>query len=361
MHLGLLGLCIGALLTALVVIWRMRADRMQLRGDLIALGGNLQEMNASSINRSPLPDTSHPEAMQLARHIAGLLSRLDATHDNQVAALKRNLSDLRDQCTHCAPLDAANKRADELPRLKREFLGTISHELLTPMNGILGMIDLVMHERMGTEQAELCGHAQDAAMKLLGMIRDILDLTNIEAGMMQINLETTDLDALLKNVVAKHENAAVDKGIVLKHLSTLENGVSPRIDANHLHRVLDILLENAIKFTDQGEVTVTALHAPGVHDIDILVSDTGIGMNQEVLNGLFNSLQQADSSIQRAYGGLGLGLYLAAKLIKLMGGSIVANSRLGLGSTFHIKLPAEFVSLAEVDDSEHKYPQGLFV
>ena len=238
------------------------------------------------------------------------------------------------------------ERAEAANRAKSQFLANMSHEIRTPMNGIIGMTHLAMDSRDEGQRRRFLRMAQTSAEGLLGILNDILDFSKIEAGQMRLALRPFKLDLLLEKTVATMNVLAVEKGL------RLEVVVAPGLptavvgDDLRIGQILLNLLGNAVKFTEKGGVTLRVEPAMGQAvngkvTLHFSVIDTGIGIDPEKLEDIFNSFEQADNSYTRKYGGTGLGLAISRQLTNIMGGSIWVESRVGCGSTFHLVLDFE--------------------
>jgi PAS domain S-box-containing protein len=249
-------------------------------------------------------------------------------------------------------LDAAKERAEAADRVKSAFLATMSHELRTPLNSILGFTGIVLKGMAGpltSEQQKQLGMVQGSARHLLDLINDVLDISKIEAGQLEIRCLPFDLRASIARVTGSVLPLAEKKGLSLR---VVEPQSLPPMssDQRRVEQVLLNLLNNAIKFTERGAVTLTAMlvddfdpHGSGqpVRAACVRVSDTGIGMRQEDLSSLFQPFRQIDSGLQRQHEGTGLGLAICRRLTDLLGGTIVAESAPGEGSSFTVLLPLE--------------------
>ncbi len=247
-----------------------------------------------------------------------------------------------------ADLKAALLRAEAADRIKSAFLATMSHELRTPLNSIIGFTGILVKGMAGPltpEQARQLAMVQGSARHLLELINDVLDISKIEAGQTRIHLEHFDLRLSIERVLSSVRPMAEKKGIAL------DASISPELvdmlsDKRRVEQILLNLLNNAIKFTDAGSITLAAQRversgpdALPFEAVEIRVSDTGIGIKQEDLDTLFQPFRQLDSGLTRQHEGTGLGLAICRRLSSLLGGEIRAASTWGKGSEFSVILP----------------------
>ena len=256
--------------------------------------------------------------------------------------------DITDRHEAASELQAAKEASEVANRTKSQVLANMSHELRTPLNAIIGYSEILQEEAAEEGMEQFNGdldkiHA--AGIQLLGLVNDILDLSKIEAGKMELFLETFDVDSMLKEVSSTVQPAIAKNGNRLVVKVDPDLG-SMHADLTKVRQVLFNLLSNASKFTRQGQVTLSGsrCQVDGANWCQFRVSDTGIGMTAEQMQGLFRPFSQADASTAREYGGTGLGLAITRHCCQMMGGDVTLESRVDEGSTFTVKLPALVVN-----------------
>ena len=225
---------------------------------------------------------------------------------------------------------------------KSQFVANMSHELRTPLNAIIGLTEMMVTNaaRFGTEKAqEPLRRVHAAGTHLLGLINQVLDLSKIEAGKLELNPQMVQLAPLIDEVIGTARQL-VEQNKNRLALETEENLGALTVDPMRLRQILLDLLSNACKFTKQGDVTLRARRLVDGGDwIELAVADSGIGMTAEQLGKLFQEFTQADASTAQRFGGTGLGLAISRKLARMMGGDVTVTSEAGKGSVFTVRLP----------------------
>ena len=238
----------------------------------------------------------------------------------------------------------ARNQAEEASKAKTQFLASMSHEIRTPLNGVIGYTDLLRGTQLNPIQQKYVDNANIAGKSLLQIINSILDLSKIEAGKMELDLAAFDLTELLEELIRMFRIQARDKGLALR-LETPDPRLKYIIaDSVRLRQILLNLLSNAIKFTEKGSVTLKLtceILAPDRAAIQLDVIDTGIGISAEQMERLFQAFSQGDASINRKYGGTGLGLIISRLILDIMGGQISVESEPQKGSRFTVSFQAD--------------------
>jgi signal transduction histidine kinase len=291
-----------------------------------------------------------------------------AARRDEVGAIAASLNMLREEALRARAMDAeALERAaaraaeaDRLSRAKSDFLATMSHEIRSPMSGLVGVLELLRSTDLDLDQDRMATMVHNSATILLGVLNDILDFSKIEAGALSIEREPIRVRDLLRDVVDPQAVAAARKQIAVGLY------VDPAVpdwiatDPLRLRQIISNLLSNAVKFISAGEVMVRV--SASADAMYVAVRDSGIGMTAETLARLFNPFTQADGSTQRKYGGTGLGLSISHKLAGLLDGELAVTSAPGVGSEFTLTLPLpplEIPATADARDSTPPMPERL--
>ncbi len=259
----------------------------------------------------------------------GLYTRLRFTRKTQKILQQKN-----------EIIEVEKEKAQASEKAKHQFLANMSHEIRTPMNAIKGMTDILIRRHPNEDQKEYLEGIKQSSESLLVIINDILDISKIEAGKVELEHEVFSVNELLNNVHSIMQFKAEEKGLELKNEMAQEK-LTVKGDANRLRQILLNLIGNAIKFTEKGLITTTVQSKKdeGKLDLHFTVSDTGIGIDEDRMDKIFESFKQAYSDTSRKYGGTGLGLSISKKLVELHNGTLWVKSERGKGSQFHFIIP----------------------
>ena len=236
---------------------------------------------------------------------------------------------------HKKLLKLAKQKADENAKLKDEFLSIMSHEIRTPLNGMIGMSELVLKTQLNKEQKKYLTSINQNSKQLLNIINDILDFAKLQKGKLELSIIQFDLFKLVNDIIELFKPEAEKKSLKIK-LNFNANKIVYG-DNTKISQILINLIGNAIKFTQEGEITISIIQKGDIFRFEVI--DTGIGMDLNTQKKLFTSFTQADSSIHRKYGGSGLGLAISKQLVELMNGKIWVESKLNKGSKFIFEIP----------------------
>jgi PAS domain S-box-containing protein len=291
------------------------------------------------------PGASTPPIQHRVRRADGTWIYMEARaanllEDPELSSWVVTARDITDRVQAQEDLQEAFEAAEAATRAKSELLANVSHEIRTPMSAILGMTDLALETDLDEEQREFLTTVRSSAESLLTIINDLLDLSRVEAGRLTIEQVPFSVRGTLEDVIRTVRVRAAEKGLDLR--VEVGDGVPEWVigDPGRLRQVVMNLVGNAVKFTDDGTVTVRARTGQG-DLLEFEVADTGIGIDPTHLDSIFDAFEQADGSPARRHGGTGLGLAISSNLVALMGGTIGVRSQVGSGSVFHftVRLP----------------------
>ncbi|MCZ4298459.1 response regulator [Henriciella marina] len=275
--------------------------------------------------------------------------------DGNVLCLSHDITDIQE---NQRKLRHAKREAQAASEAKSEFLASMSHEIRTPLNGILGMAQALASRQLDTDEREMVGAILDCSKSLMTLLNDILDLSKIEAGKLDIAPIADDFRHKLKRTERFYRPKAEEKGLFLRVIVDKSVPSVLEFDPVRFRQCIDNLVSNALKFTSEGGVIVAATCEPtdreGHVRLKIHVSDTGIGMDEGQVASLFENFQQADRSTTRIYGGTGLGLAITRKLARMMGGDVSVVSKPGKGSIFTLSFEAtlpEYAAPPQIPES----------
>jgi PAS domain S-box-containing protein len=295
-------------------------------------------------------ESYHPDLRPGGAYLSGAAHSLCDTKGEVIGAIESS-RDITWRIETEKELTEANIRLKELDQLKSMFLASMSHELRTPLNSIIGFISWLlmgMEGDLNEEQTKQLTMAKNSADHLLNLVNDILDISKIESGKLDISIEEFEIAEVVKDVAAAVLPQAKDKGLEL-HVDVTER-IKLKSDTQRVKQVLLNLVSNAVKFTDHGKIKIR-VEASGTGNLEIIVLDKGIGIREEDMDKLFEPFQQIDMSYTKEHEGTGLGLYLCKKLLDLLHGDISVKSESGKGSEFKVTLPLK-PSLSNKEESD---------
>ena len=353
--------------------WNLAAARIFGYSNEEAIGKNPRDLLAPRVhNNLPLEAFPKPHFGEQGS-VLGETFELDMTEKDQsfvpvqlsLSAVEMSngwhsigiLRDITQQKRNEEELIKAKTVAEEATHAKSEFLANMSHEIRTPMNAVIGFSELLKKTEMMPKQRDYINKIDASAKSLLGIINDILDFSKMEAGKLELERVGFRLDDVINNVISMNSNKASEKNIEL--INNIESDVPYCLvgDPLRVGQVLLNLVNNAVKFTNEGHVFVEvslASKSDQMCRIKFSVSDTGIGLTKEQKEKLFSAFSQADTSVTRRFGGTGLGLTISKRLVEMMKGAICVESEFGVGSTFSFEIEFQIQSGEKANQPVYK-------
>jgi signal transduction histidine kinase/CheY-like chemotaxis protein len=285
--------------------------------------------------------TVHAAQKEQARKLLTLNEELKGANF-EMQAMNEEVQAMNEELTgRQKELSVVNEKLDEASRAKSDFLANMSHELRTPLNAVIGFSEVLQDRMIGPmndRQGDAVNNIHSAGKHLLSLINDVLDISKIEAGKVELEISSVSVSALLHSSISFLKEKAMKSGIKLDLVIAPEADITIEADERRLKQILFNLLSNAVKFTDKGGIIVRA-GAPDTDFIEVSVEDTGIGIRQEDIGRLFKEFVQLETTYTKKYQGTGLGLALTKQLVELHRGKIYVVSEFGKGSTFTFTIP----------------------
>jgi signal transduction histidine kinase/ActR/RegA family two-component response regulator len=335
------------------VLWNQRYAELYRSADLMAPGARMIDTLTAGLARGDYPEAAGNEEAWIAGRMAmfnnpgqkreirfkddrWLMMQDRRTSEGGVVGLRIDITEMKRQSE---ALEAALERAESANKAKTSFLANLSHEIRTPLNAVIGLADVLRRDPLQPSQQAMLGTIVDSADSLNIILSDLLDYSRLETGQVAIREENFDLAAQVERLAAPFAARAKDKGLTfdLKIAKAARRWVTG--DPQRLGQILTNLLDNALKFTREGGVSLTVSQSARGQRCFFEVRDTGSGFDPEAGERLFARFEQADSSATREFGGLGLGLAICRQLATLMGGTVAAAGQHGRGAVFTLTLP----------------------
>lgn len=322
--------------TLLAYIFSTRMQRI-ISNPIFKLTKVMDQVTREKNYQIRLPEERKDEIGSLISGFNMMLEQVE-TRDKKLATHRDNLES--EVIKRTKELVQAKENAEAASKAKSEFLATMSHEIRTPMNGVLGMTELLIDTPLNSRQEHYIKLVYQSGKNLLSIINDILDFSKIEAGKMELECVKFNLRELLEEVIQLYAERAFNKNIELILSIPPSFHDVYQGDPNRLRQIINNLLSNALKFTEQGQVVlrVVTVVIQGKEHVEFFVEDTGIGIPEAKQKHILSSFSQADSSTTRKYGGTGLGLSIVGQLINMMGGELTVKSTPAIGSCFSFLL-----------------------
>jgi signal transduction histidine kinase/ActR/RegA family two-component response regulator len=338
-------------------IWRSLLRNMVVGFVLALISAALSGIVARAlVKRALRPLESLEQAMAQVSETKDFSMVVDAKSNDELGRLTRDFNDLLIELSSydshlkqaMADLTVARDTAEEANVMKSQFLANMSHEIRTPLNGVLGMAQVMALNPLTDPQKERLAVIQESGQNLLSVLNDLLDLSKIEAGRMELEEAPFDIEEVASGAYSTFTGVANASGVSFSLVISPEAEGRWRGDSVRVRQILYNLISNALKFTHEGQVQVRigTTTSAGSKGLSISVADTGIGIAPDVLPKLFEKFVQADNTMTRRFGGTGLGLTICRHIVELMGGTIAVESVLGEGTTLQVQLPLSWLGPA---------------
>ncbi len=350
---GVLASAACALLGIVVAAWWLLGRLLRPIRELVETTRLVRDTKDYSLRAQGVDDHEIGTLVRSFNSMLGGIQERDRMLEDSAGRLEQQVRD------RTAELRRALETAESATRAKSTFVANMSHEIRTPLNAVLGMAELALETEDPRELHEYLGVIKSAGTSLLGILCDILDLSKIESGKLELSNVDVDLEELALDALRPLTSRIADKDVELVLDIAPDVARRYRLDDVRLRQILANLVGNAIKFTSRGHVLVRISRLcdlGGAHELEFLVEDTGVGIPKDRLKAIFSPFTQADNTITRRFAGTGLGLSITDRLVRLMGGRTLVESTVDVGTTFRVLLPVEVATESEPESQPESVP-----